>query len=58
MIDADWPHYGFAAHKGYGTAAHLAALREHGACEHHRRSFAPVAEVLGLVTRAALERAP
>lgn len=44
-IDADWPQYGFAAHKGYGTAAHLAALREHGACEHHRRSFAPVAAV-------------
>ena len=44
-IDAHWPQYGFAAHKGYGTAAHLAALREHGACEHHRRSFAPVAAV-------------
>ncbi len=45
-IDGHWPHYGFAAHKGYGTAAHLAALREHGACEHHRRSFAPVAQAL------------
>ena len=45
-IDAHWPQYGFAAHKGYGTAAHLAALRAHGACEHHRRSFAPVAAVL------------
>ena len=44
-IDAHWPQYGFAAHKGYCTAAHLAALREHGACEHHRRSFAPVAAV-------------
>ena len=44
-IDAHWPQYGFAAHKGYGTAAHLAALREHGACEYHRRSFAPVAAV-------------
>ena len=44
-IDAHWPQYGFAAHKGYGTAAHLAALREHGACEHHHRSFAPVAAV-------------
>ena len=44
-VDAQWPQYGFAAHKGYGTAAHLAALREHGACEHHRRSFAPVAAV-------------
>ncbi|WP_298432199.1 ribonuclease HII [Ottowia sp.] len=45
-IDATWPQYGFATHKGYGTAAHLAALRTHGVCEHHRRSFAPVAEVL------------
>ena len=45
-VDARWPQYGFAAHKGYGTAAHLAALRAHGACEHHRRSFAPVAAVL------------
>ncbi|MFT4195372.1 ribonuclease HII [Ottowia sp.] len=45
-IDGDFPQYGFAAHKGYGTAAHLAALRAHGACEHHRRSFAPVAAVL------------
>ena len=44
-IDASFPHYGFASHKGYGTAAHLAALREHGACEHHRRTFAPVAAV-------------
>lgn len=41
-----YPHYGFDAHKGYGTAVHLAALREHGACPQHRRSFAPVAEVL------------
>lgn len=45
-IDAAFPQYGFAAHKGYGTAAHLAALRAHGACEHHRRTFAPVAAVL------------
>ena len=41
-----FPQYGFAAHKGYGTAAHMAALREHGACPQHRKSFAPVAEVL------------
>jgi len=41
------PQYGFDAHKGYPTAAHLAALREHGACPHHRRSFAPVRAVLG-----------
>jgi len=41
-----FPQYGFAGHKGYGTAAHLAALRQHGACPQHRRSFAPVAGVL------------
>lgn len=41
-----FPQYGFARHKGYGTVAHLAALRAHGACPQHRRSFAPVAGVL------------
>ena len=42
----EYPQYGFAGHKGYGTVAHLAALRLHGACPQHRRSFSPVAEVL------------
>ena len=42
-LDARFPGYGFAAHKGYGTAAHLAALRRLGPCPCHRRSFAPVA---------------
>lgn len=46
QIHGEFPQYGFAGHKGYGTAAHLAALREHGACIHHRRSFAPVARSL------------
>ena len=45
-FDLHYPQYGFAVHKGYGTARHLAALREHGACPQHRRSFAPVAGVL------------
>ncbi|MEO8080107.1 MAG: ribonuclease HII [Caldimonas sp.] len=40
------PQYGFHGHKGYSTPEHLAALREHGACPHHRRSFAPVREVM------------
>jgi ribonuclease HII len=40
------PNYGFDSHKGYPTAAHLAALREHGACAQHRRSFGPVREVI------------
>lgn len=39
-----FPMYGFDAHAGYGTPQHLAALREHGPCAHHRRSFAPVRE--------------
>lgn len=43
---ARWPVYGFDAHKGYPTAAHLAALREHGPCPLHRRSFAPVRAVM------------
>jgi ribonuclease HII len=40
------PHYGFHEHKGYATPEHLAALRAHGPCDHHRRSFAPVRELL------------
>lgn len=40
------PAYGFAGHKGYPTPEHLAALRAHGACAAHRRSFAPVREAL------------
>ena len=40
------PAYGFDGHKGYPTAAHLAALQQHGACPAHRRSFAPVRAVL------------
>ncbi|MBC7485121.1 MAG: ribonuclease HII [Rhizobacter sp.] len=45
-LHAQHPQYGFATHKGYPTAAHLAALRAHGACMQHRRSFAPVRAVL------------
>ena len=40
------PQYGFAAHKGYATPEHLAALQQHGACIEHRRSYAPVRSVL------------
>jgi len=46
-IDRQWPQYGFAAHKGYGTPRHLAALRAHGPCPVHRRGFAPVKALLG-----------
>ncbi|QDL54318.1 ribonuclease HII [Rhodoferax aquaticus] len=45
-VDHLYPEYGFAKHKGYGTAQHLAALRFHGACPQHRKTFRPVAEVL------------
>ena len=41
-----YPGYGFEKHAGYGTAAHLAALRRLGPCPEHRRSFAPVAQLL------------
>jgi ribonuclease HII len=58
------PLYGFNAHSGYGTPQHLAALRDHGPCEHHRRSFAPVREaharfgiVLPVVAPAVIEAA-
>ncbi|MFZ4480258.1 MAG: ribonuclease HII [Rhodoferax sp.] len=44
--DQQFPQYGFARHKGYGTAAHLAALRLHGATPQHRKTFRPVAELM------------
>jgi ribonuclease HII len=43
-----FPMYGFATHSGYGTPQHLKALKQHGPCEHHRRSFAPVREAHAL----------
>ena len=43
QMDLQYPHYGFALHKGYPTAAHLAALMAHGPCPEHRRTFGPVA---------------
>ena len=42
-LHEEFPQYGFAAHKGYGTREHLEALRMHGACRHHRKHFSPVA---------------
>ena len=39
QMDEIYPEYGFAKHKGYGTAAHISAIKEHGLCEIHRRSF-------------------
>ncbi|MDP1635251.1 MAG: ribonuclease HII [Gallionellaceae bacterium] len=45
-LHGQYPQYGFDGHKGYPTAAHLAALREHGVSDVHRRSFRPVRELL------------
>jgi ribonuclease HII len=44
-IDREFPQFGFAKHQGYGTKGHLEALRIHGPCCHHRRSFQPVAQL-------------
>jgi len=45
--DVEFPGYGFAVHKGYGTKRHLAAIAEQGACPIHRRSFAPLKQEQG-----------
>lgn len=46
-LDRQLPQYGFARHKGYGTAFHLEMLKVHGASDQHRSSFAPVRQALG-----------
>jgi ribonuclease HII len=46
LMDARYPGYGFASHKGYSTPEHLAALRARGPCEIHRRTFEPVQALL------------
>jgi ribonuclease HII len=45
-LDKQYPQYGFAKHKGYITAAHTAALAEHGPCAEHRKSFSNIAALL------------
>ncbi len=47
-LDREHPQYGFAEHKGYATARHIAALQEHGPCPHHRRGFWRVRAALSL----------
>ena len=54
-LHTQFPHYGFAAHKGYGTPEHLEALRVHGACVHHRRSFSPVGAVVPTTTTVEVD---
>ena len=46
-LDQQFPHYGFARHKGYGTAVHAAALAQHGPCTEHRMSFKPISSLHG-----------
>lgn len=46
LLDQQYPMYGFAQHKGYPTAAHMALLQEHGVSPVHRRSYAPVKALL------------
>lgn len=47
-LHEEFPQYGFDKHKGYPSPVHLAALREHGPCPQHRRSYAPVQRLLTL----------
>jgi ribonuclease HII len=49
-MDQEYPGYGFAGHKGYGTEEHIACIREKGPCRLHRRSFSPVSEITGWVS--------
>ena len=46
QYDEQYPEYGFAQHKGYGTAEHIAALRKYGPCSIHRKSFEPVTSMI------------
>ena len=48
-LDRQYPHFGFAKHKGYPTKAHFEAIAEHGVIDQHRRSYAPVKKALALL---------
>lgn len=48
-LHTKYPHYGFDAHKGYGTAMHIAALAAHGVSPVHRRSYAPIVKLLNKI---------
>ena len=52
-----YPGYGFEKHVGYGTAAHKKALVELGVCPEHRKSFKPIAELLGITTKTPAKSA-
>ncbi len=47
-LDKEYPQYGFAQHKGYGTKFHMQQLQKHGPCQHHRKTFAPIQQLLQL----------
>ena len=51
VLDQQYPHFGFAKHKGYPTKAHFEAIAEHGVIDQHRRSYAPVKKVLALLEK-------
>lgn len=53
--DKAFPQYGFAQHKGYGTAEHIAALRQYGPCPIHRQSFEPIRSMVGWMDDVANE---
>ena len=55
QYDAMYPEYGFAKHKGYGTAEHLAALQKYGPCPIHRQSFEPIRSMTGWMEDVAME---
>lgn len=54
QLHEQYPQYGFAAHKGYGTPEHLQALKAHGPCPHHRKHFSPVAAAYGHTEQGAM----
>ncbi len=47
-LDKQFPQYGFARHKGYGTKYHMQQLQKYGPCEHHRKTYAPIQKLLQL----------
>lgn len=55
QLHDEFPHYGFAAHKGYSTPEHLEALKAHGACKYHRKFFSPVAATFTTPDGAVIE---
>ena len=55
-LHLEFPRYGFADHKGYGTAAHQAALKLHGPCPHHRQSYAPIKRLTWAIDTAGDSR--